>query len=87
MRGEFPDVYQYEDIPGNLRVQIVHIVKDAFGEDGGYLCSPSNSFKEIHRILIREYGVFKLGDEELDLDDEYYIYFHSIYNFFCQWRT
>jgi hypothetical protein len=29
LKGEFPDVYQYEDIPERLRVQIVHIMHDA----------------------------------------------------------
>ena len=28
MRGEVPDVYQYETIPPELRVQIVHIWND-----------------------------------------------------------
>ena len=30
-RGEMPDVYQYEDIPHPLRVQLVHILRDALG--------------------------------------------------------
>ncbi len=30
LRGEVPDIYQYEDIPQKLRVQIVHIIKDTF---------------------------------------------------------
>ena len=31
LRGEVPDVYQYETIPIELRVQVVHILNDAFG--------------------------------------------------------
>ena len=31
LRGEFPDVYQYETIPNELRVQVIHIWRDAFG--------------------------------------------------------
>jgi len=31
-RGEVPDVYQYETIPTELRVQIIHIIRDAFGD-------------------------------------------------------
>jgi len=31
-RGEVPDVYQYKTIPEVLRVQIVHIIRDAFGD-------------------------------------------------------
>ena len=30
LRGEVSDVYQYENIPEALRVQIVYIMKDAF---------------------------------------------------------
>ena len=28
LRGEVSDVYQYENIPNQLRVQVIHIVKD-----------------------------------------------------------
>lgn len=31
-RGELPDVYQYETIPEALRIQIIHIIRDAFGD-------------------------------------------------------
>ena len=31
-RGEFPDVYQYETIPQELRVQVVHILDEVFGQ-------------------------------------------------------
>ncbi len=32
LRGEVPDVYQYETIPQELRVQVVHIWRDVLGE-------------------------------------------------------
>ena len=32
-RGDLPDVYQYEDIPRKLRVQVIHIWNDAYGPD------------------------------------------------------
>ena len=35
-RGEVPDVYQYEIIPQPLRVQIVHILRDALDEYNQY---------------------------------------------------
>ena len=31
-RGEVPDVYKYESIPRELRVQVIHILQDAYGE-------------------------------------------------------
>lgn len=63
-RGEFPDVYQYDTLPKPLRVQIVHIVNDALGEDSNTYSSKSEAvFLEIHDILAREYGVFSLGDD------------------------
>ena len=56
-----PDVYTYEEIPQALRVQIVHIIQDTYGEDTGYNSTWSRSaFKSIHKALCKEYGVFTL---------------------------
>ena len=63
-RGEVPDVYQYEIIPQELRVQIVHILQDAFGEPYYLLEIPNGSamaYEFIHKALCREYGKFTLG--------------------------
>ncbi len=32
LRGEVPDVYQYDSIPEPLRVQIIHIMTDGLGD-------------------------------------------------------
>jgi hypothetical protein len=32
LRGEVPGVYTYDQIPQTLRVQIVHIIRDAKGK-------------------------------------------------------
>jgi hypothetical protein len=57
------DILVYDVLPLTLRTQIIHILKDAFGEvlwnhpdviDQGY--------KFIQSTLCREYGVFKLND-------------------------
>ena len=63
LRGEIPDIYQYEGIP--LRVQIVHIIKDTFGEStsifgGDY--TALQLYKYINNTLCREYGVFTLNN-------------------------
>ena len=68
-----PDVYQYDDIPRELRVQIIQIWKDAIGpclrpDPYGmrrYEDDEPNSedwWREIHAALAREKGVFSLAD-------------------------
>ena len=63
------DVYQYDDIPINLRVQVTQIALDALGpsgRNGGYLegISENSRWVELERIFCREKGVYKLGHEE-----------------------
>lgn len=62
LRGEVPDVYQYEDIPGKLRTQAWQILADALGGYERYLQSPDvgGFYKDIVKILRREYGVDQL---------------------------
>ena len=50
LRGEFPDVYQYEDIPNELRNQIIFIFRDNFEDQ---FCE---IFIDVHKKLCREYG-------------------------------
>ena len=73
-KGEVPDVYVYEEIPQQLKVQIIHILKDTYGDDTGYNSNwSSNAFQFIHKALCKEYGVFTLkeyaqSDKEAVLD-------------------
>ncbi len=60
LRGEFPDVYVYDIIPRALRVQIVHIIRDAVGEDNYSGAYASRVYDPINNALCREYGVFEL---------------------------
>lgn len=60
-RGELPDVYQYDEVPQSLRVQIVHIMRDALGDPGAYQSKTTECLKFIHDTLCREYGVFALA--------------------------
>lgn len=64
------DVYQYDTIPGPLRVQIAQVVQDALGcwyiRDPGYYDLRPNSpssrwWQEIHDAIARENGVWHLG--------------------------
>ncbi len=70
LQGEVPDVYQYETIPPELRVQIVHILTDVFqivdyGDDVGEFHTRKDEshkwiFERIHETLCDEYGVATL---------------------------
>ena len=81
LRGEFPDVYQYETIPNELRVQVIHIWRDAFGVPYRGNQYPGGAIEEayqfIHSTLYREYGLFTLS-EDADPDDD----FIALGNFF-----
>lgn len=79
IRGEFSDVYQYEDISNKFRVQVVHIVKDTFGRDASYGNQhAAKAFSEIHKILCKEYGVFTLKEYENHDFSKIYDYFLSV---------
>ena len=64
LRGEVADVYSYDSFPPALRVQIVHIWREGFGsttvEGYGITCPVLDAFREINRILCKEFGVFHL---------------------------
>ncbi|HHT9106861.1 MAG TPA: STM4504/CBY_0614 family protein [Candidatus Wujingus californicus] len=63
LRGAFPDVFTYDKIPNKLRVQIIHIIRDAVGKDR-YSCNyAQNVYRFIHEALCREYGVFTLKQD------------------------
>lgn len=56
--GEVSDVYQYDDIPTPLRVQIIYIMSDALGKQENQ--ETLDMYKLIHDILCREYGKLSL---------------------------
>lgn len=60
LRGEVPDVYVYDALPNPLRVQIVHIIKDAFGVDNYGSNHAEEAYAFVNDALCREYGVFEL---------------------------
>ena len=86
LRGDYPDVYQYEKLPDRLKVQIVHLWKETIGEDySGGDWNPSSSnrehLKKSYKILCKELGVFKLNEEDID-NENYVIYLEDISNYF-----
>ena len=54
--GGLPDVFTYDQLPHELRVQIVHILRDAVGEENGPV------WQAIHNVIAREHGRLKLSD-------------------------
>lgn len=86
VRGEVPDVYVYDDLPNELRVQTVHILRDMLGTyeiDRVYGIVGQDQYqvyKSIASALAREYGKFHLvGSGPRDGD-----YASELFNFFLQ---
>lgn len=79
LRGETPEVYTYDEIPNELRVRIVHIIKDAIGHDEyGSNSNINKVYDFIQSSLCREYGLFSLGDR-YDNSSK-----HEVINFFLR---
>ena len=77
LRGEMPDVYQYNVIPQPLRVQIVQIISGVAGDDSYSTDSESRKlYRRIHDDLAHEYGRFSLGDSDSAQD--------NLFNFILQ---
>jgi hypothetical protein len=53
------DVYQYDELPDTFRTQVVHIWR-------GTILDSSTLWTEIHDMLAREKGIFRLADNEYD---------------------
>lgn len=77
LRGETPDVFQYDTLPNALRVQIGYIWRDVLGSSLQGRYYESNAYNVYHQVveaLRQEYGVFSLppatrptGDVENEL--------------------
>lgn len=63
LRGDFPDVYIYDDLPENLRVQIVHIIRHVLGFQTNRETNNAG-VRTLATLIIntlrKEYGVFSL---------------------------
>ena len=67
-RPEASDVHEYAHIPGPLRVQIAHILRDLFGHTVTYdLNCCVEAFGEIEQTLCGEYGLCILPTKSTDL--------------------
>lgn len=76
-RGEIPDVYVYGSLPQELRVQIVHIIQDAFGTDHYGRRHTEKAYELVKQTLCREYGLFELIERPKSHN-------HSVVNFFLR---
>lgn len=66
LRGEAPDVYSYDRLSKELRVQLVHFFRDYLGDERQTARADSsrNPYRQIVGILHREYGTFRLAGQE-----------------------
>ena len=82
LRGETPDVYQYDRLPDTLRVQIIHIMHEVLGDQEQY--AHNYTVKEVYDgitdALCREYGKFHLSERYSDYRDK----MMDLVNFFLQ---
>ena len=61
LRGDVPDVYTYDNMSKELKIQIIHIWRDALGNNDQYqIDMVYQAYECIVNILCREYGQFKL---------------------------
>lgn len=78
-RGEMPDVYVYNKLPGLIRGQIAHILKDAFGADINYGSDQvERAYIFIKSTLCRELGVFELVEYCPSVENEVFTYFSEV---------
>ena len=83
LRGEFPDVYQYENFPIEFRRQIIMISRDVIGAETwsryhgtqGSLQITTKIYDQINAILCKEYGVFKLSVSSKTSSEAIFTYF------------
>ena len=74
-RGENPDVYIYDPIPPEFRVQLIHILHDftgqhPFGSRYGGHTQGYEATKSVVDVLRKERGVFVLPPAEYARDDD-----------------
>lgn len=72
-----PDVYKYNSIDQKLKVQAIHIIRDTMGIESPYNQITNDTYREIHEILCKEYGVFSLIKHETSN-------FKAVYDYFLQ---
>ena len=65
LRGEVWDVYRYDELPDELRVQIVQIWRATFGDQNFRVEQPPfDVYEQIAQVLRHENGVFQLPSDD-----------------------
>ncbi len=67
-RGEMPDVFVYDDLPQPLRVQIVHIITDAFGKDVSHTHA-IDAYRFVKQTLCDDHPLYGRGAPIHDVSD------------------
>jgi hypothetical protein len=80
LKGEVPDVFTYDAIPVKLRVQIIHIIRDAVGKDRYGSNDAQGVYQYMHETLCREYGVFTLKQHANSNEDAVFDFFLNCEN-------
>lgn len=70
-RGEYSDVYSYDEFPNKLRVQIHHIISDAVGVDMYRDGVAVKYYEDMHDYLCKEYGKFKLTSTAINKKESF----------------
>ena len=74
LRGEVPEVYTYDDLNDNLRTQIIYAFNDAFDKNNGK--KVRDVYEEIRKILLREYGLLFLANNQYDNPEDDFLKFY-----------
>ena len=75
LRGDVPEVYQYDTLPEAFRVQVIHMWIDGIGSPdshhnlGPLRIAPFRAYSLIADALRREYGVFTLAEVRRNAGD------------------
>ena len=67
MRGEVPDIYVYDEMPGPLRVQVKFIIEDTINK-ALHTREAGKILDVFHKMLCREYGLPELNRYHSVLD-------------------
>lgn len=64
LKGQTPEIYQHDNFPRPLRVQIIHILERVIEKLSFPVTSPEGNYQQIHRVLCEEYGEFSLANRQ-----------------------
>lgn len=72
-KGKAADVYTYDALPPPLKVQIIHLIREAIGSGEQY--DPSKeTYLYIHNSLAREFGLFDLSPDTYTIAEKVFNY-------------